>query len=359
MQLSSWEARYTQLVLGRSKGVLPALARLALTPLSLPYAAVAAVRNAAYDHGWKSIHRAGVPVLCVGNLTVGGTGKTPMVEHFAQRFRERQVRVAILSRGYGAADGPNDEALVLEENLPDVPHLQGRDRVQLARLAVEELESQLLILDDGFQHRRLGRDADVVLLDATAPFGGGRLLPAGLLRESKRGLKRARLVVLTRADAVSEEQRRRIRQQVRDVAGDRPWAEASFQPRCLQRRGRPDQPIAELAGRRVLAFCGIGNPSAFFEGLRAFGAEVVDVKAFADHHRYSRDDVTTLARWAREQPADLFVTTQKDLVKLRVDAIGSTPLAAVRIAAVIENGEREVDRLIEELSGSIPRVEFE
>src|SRR5690606_17392126 len=130
-----------------TRGVLPACARLALTPLSLPYALAVGCRNLAFQKGWKSSHQARVPVLCVGNLTVGGTGKTPMVEYFAKRFRETGIRVAVLSRGYGSQDGPNDEALVLEENLPDVPHLQGRDRVQLAETAVEELESELIILD--------------------------------------------------------------------------------------------------------------------------------------------------------------------------------------------------------------------
>src|SRR4029077_10261881 len=140
-------------------------------------------RNLAFDHGWKTSVKVGVPVVSVGNLTLGGTGKTQCVEYLAKLFRGNDLQVAILSRGYGMDRGPNDEALVLEENCPDVPHLQGPDRATLAQTAIEELESDLLILDDGFQHRRLHRDLDIVLIDATCPWGLGYLFPRGLLRE--------------------------------------------------------------------------------------------------------------------------------------------------------------------------------
>src|SRR5205823_12595962 len=154
---------------------------------------------------------AAVPVVSVGNLTAGGTGKTPCVEYVARVYRQWEVRVAVLSRGYGSHGGLNDEALVLEENLPDVPHLQGADRAALAAAAVEELESEVLVLDDGFQHRRLARDLDLVLLDATNPWGHGYLLPRGLLRESPKGLKRDGVVMLTRCDQVSGDEVIRIR----------------------------------------------------------------------------------------------------------------------------------------------------
>src|SRR5262245_1460980 len=174
--------------------------RLALRAASVPYGWGVRLRNRLYDRGWKRVARAPVPVVSVGNLTLGGTGKTPCVEYICRYYRSLDLRVAVLSRGYGAEHGPNDEALVLEENLPDVPHLQGADRVALARTAVEELESEVLVLDDGLQHRRLARDLDVVLVDATAPWGHGFLFPRGLLREAAGGLRRAGVVVLTRCD---------------------------------------------------------------------------------------------------------------------------------------------------------------
>src|SRR5262249_14336937 len=156
------------------------------------YGLAVRLRNLCYHLGWKRSYRAPVPVVSVGNLTVGGTGKTPCVEYVARYYREHDLRVAILSRGYGGSSRPptpssgrNDEARVLEENLPDVPHLQGADRVALATVAVEELDSEVLVLDDGFQHRRLARNLDVVLVDTTVPWGYGYLLPRGLLREPR------------------------------------------------------------------------------------------------------------------------------------------------------------------------------
>src|SRR5262249_10280904 len=162
------------------------------------------------DWGWKQQRRASVPVVSVGNLTLGGTGKTPCVEYVARFYRERDKRVAILSRGYGAEEGHNDEALVLEANLTDVPHLQAADREALAAVALEELESEVLVLDDGFQHRRLARDLDLVLIDATNPWGHGYLFPRGLLREPVSGLRRADAVILTRCDQASDKDRGRI-----------------------------------------------------------------------------------------------------------------------------------------------------
>src|SRR5262249_34034553 len=158
---------YRALIDGQRRGAWPALQRTGLRLASLPYGWGVCLRNWRYDRGWTRTRRAAVPVVSVGNLTAGGTGKTPCVEDVAAWFRQRDVRVAILSRGYASQGGLNDEALVLEENLPDVPHLQGADRAALADAAVEELESEVLLLDDGFQHRRLARDLDLVLLDAT------------------------------------------------------------------------------------------------------------------------------------------------------------------------------------------------
>lgn len=330
--------------------MLAAAGRAALVPLAVGYGLAVRLRNFAYDRQWKAIHHASVPVVCIGNLTVGGTGKTPMVEFFARRFRQKGIRVAILSRGYGSVDGPNDEALVLEDNLPDVPHLQGKDRVQSADIACEELESQLLLMDDGFQHRRLHRNLDVVLLDATAPFGGGRLLPAGLLREPLSGLKRAHLVILTRCDAVSQTQRNDIFQRVRKIAGQVPWAEIRFEPTLLRQVSQEPRPSSDLQGKKVLAFCGIGNPAAFYADLERLGTQILATRDYPDHHNYSRDDVRVLHHWAAEHQPDFLVTTQKDLVKLQVANLGRIPLIATQITAVVEKGADEIDRAIEQMS---------
>ena len=206
-------------------------------------------RNRAYDRGWLAVHRAGVPVVSVGNLTVGGTGKTPMVEWVARWYR-RHGRSGSRSSAAATArsQGLNDEGRVLEENLPDVPHLQDADRVRSARIAVEELEAELLVLDDGFQHRRLARDLDLVLIDALEPFGLGRLLPRGLLREPVASLRRADVVVLSRADLIAPSERAAIRAEAERRAGPLNWVEARHAPlELVDSEGRA-QPLDELAG---------------------------------------------------------------------------------------------------------------
>ncbi len=204
---------FYDLVSGKRRGIAAAALRGVLRMGEVPYAAVVRLRNRRYDRGNSEIHRAPVPVISVGNLTLGGTGKTPMVKWMARHLRGKQLRVAILSRGYGATDGAkNDEALELEQALPDVPHLQSPDRVGIAEMAVEELASQILLLDDGFQHRRLGRELDVVLLDATQPFGYDHVFPRGTLREPASGLRRAAVVCLSRADLVEPSRRAAIQQ---------------------------------------------------------------------------------------------------------------------------------------------------
>lgn len=188
------------IIRGERRGVLAFVARVGLRIASWPYRLGVVFRNSAFDRGWKHTFTAAVPVISVGNLTLGGTGKTPCVEYIAQLLRNAGTRPVILSRGYGTEHGRNDEAMVLEENLPDVPHLQDPDRVALAMTAVEELDAEVLILDDGFQHRRLNRNLDIVLIDATRPLNRESMFPRGLLREPIRSLNRAHVLILTRCD---------------------------------------------------------------------------------------------------------------------------------------------------------------
>ncbi len=307
-----------------------------------------AVRNLAFDRGWKTVHRAGIPVISVGNLTLGGTGKTPMVEWVARWYRDRSLRVALLSRGYGQRDGLNDEGQVLDENLPDVPHLQNPDRVETARIAVDELESELIVLDDGFQHRRLARDVDIVLLDALEPFGHRQLFPRGLLRESPRSLRRASIVVLSRADLVSPDERAAIRAESTRLMGSNSfrWAEARHAPVDLIDGEMDSSPIDLLKSRKVLAFCGIGNPEGFRRTLAPLCGTLIDLKTFPDHHVYSARDVDSLREWATASEADLVLTTQKDLVKLRTSSLGKVPLRALRIGMEVIAGESALEEVL-------------
>jgi tetraacyldisaccharide 4'-kinase len=328
------------------------LARLAcgvLRASSVAFRAGVCARNFGFDRGWLKSHAVPVPVVSVGNLTLGGTGKTPMVEWLARWFRSHRVRVAILSRGYGHTGGMNDEGRVLEENLPDVPHLQDPDRVALAEAAVLELETELIVLDDGFQHRRLARDVDIVLLDALEPFGLGRLFPRGLLREPVRSLRRASIVVLSRADLVTAVERAAIKADAERMAGPLRWVEARHAPRDLIDGEANSFPLDLLANRSVAAFCGIGNPEGFRRTVLDLCDGLLELRVFPDHHGYSAGDVASLEQWARVLGANLVLTTQKDLVKLRASVLGPAPLRALRIGLEITSGNEIMDDVLARL----------
>ncbi len=355
---------YLRLIRGQQGGLGYRLARGGLSAVSLGYAAAVAARNRGFDRGWLGIHRADVPVISVGNLTLGGTGKTPMVEWLGRWYRQRGVRVAILSRGYGQAGGMNDEGRVLEENLPDVPHLQDPDRVALARVAVRELETELIVLDDGFQHRRLARDLDVVLLDALEPFGLSRLFPRGLLREPVRSLRRAGVVVLSRSDLIAAPERAAIRARAEVQAGPLAWVEARHAPIDLVDGEGSVSSLAELTGKSVVAFCGLGNPEGFRRTLTSLCGDLIDFRVFPDHHPYSALDVGSLERWVAGHGANFVLTTQKDSVKLRAGSLGPAPLRALRIGLEITAGREIMEDLLASLlpgrkGNEPPEKEFE
>ena len=337
---------FKRLVDGRARGPAAGLARAGLAVLAAPYGLAVAVRNAAYDAGLLRITRAEVPVVSIGNLTLGGTGKTPLVAWTAGLLAAHGRRPVIVSRGYGARPGAtSDEAAELAILLPDVPHVADRDRRRAAARAVAA-GGDAVVLDDGFQHRRLARDLDIVAIDATDPTGCGRLFPRGLLREPLAGLSRAAAAVLTRASAVDARARAKIRDRLAAACGGRlpaVWAEADHEPVGLRDAAGGRRPLAELAGRRVFAFAGIGNPAAFRATLVGLGAEVVDFRPLPDHHPYAAADAELLGRAASAVAAELVVTTLKDLVKIRRGDLGGRPVVAVEIAIAFRSGREPLE----------------
>jgi tetraacyldisaccharide 4'-kinase len=308
-----------------------------------------AARNAAYHAGWLAVDSASVPVVSVGNLTLGGTGKTPLVAWVARQLAAAGVPPAIVSRGYGAKPGEtSDEAAELAILLPDVPHVANRSRAAGARTAAS-LGARVIVLDDGFQHRRLARDLDIVAIDATDPFGCDRLFPRGLLREPVAGLARAGGVVLTRADAVDEDRRRQIRATVERACGAPPtaWAEAVHRPARLRRFSGPTLPLADLRGQRVFAAAGIGNPAAFRRTLGTLGPSIAGCRWFADHHAYADQDLEEVAAAGRDAGCDLIVTTLKDLVKIRSDELAGLPVVALEIALEMISGGDDIGAAID------------
>lgn len=335
---------FYDIVSGRRRGVGAGLLRGALGLGEWFYAAAVQWRNRRYDRTSSMVHRVGVPVVSVGNLSLGGTGKTPLVRWIAQRFVDRGVRVAVVSRGYGAKGGQaNDEAVELRRSLPDVPHLQNPDRVAAAREAIERFQAELIVADDAFQHRRLGRDLDIVLLDALEPFGFGHVFPRGTLREPVAGLRRADVVILSRADHLDPAARETLWKTVRHYAPEAIMAETVHAPRQLASADGAAQSLESLRDRPVAAFCGIGNPAGFGHTLEACGCRLLGLREFADHHRYSPVDLDSLADWAAELGAEAVLCTGKDLAKISTDHLGDRPLWGVDIELEFLSGRESLE----------------
>ncbi|WP_207622134.1 tetraacyldisaccharide 4'-kinase [Alienimonas californiensis] len=366
------EAAYLDLIAGRTRGPWAAALRLGLLSASLPYGLAVRTRNRAFDLGLKPVHRAGAPVISVGNLTCGGTGKTPIVADLCLRLQAGGRRPAALSRGYRSleGEGANDEKLLLDALMPGVPQVQNPDRVAGAKLALQEHGADCLVLDDGFQHRRLGRDLDVALIDATAPFGPGslrrpgcrgRVLPAGLLRESAAGLRRADLILLTRCDAITADERAAVESALTERAPGTPVVPVAFAPTALIDVAGAARSLDGARGARVGAFCGIGNPAGFRATLEGLGVDVATFEPRPDHHAHTPADVAAIAQRAADAGATALLCTEKDLVKLRTKtfaAASSTnpepplPIFAVRIAATYPQGDAALTAALTKAAGS-------
>ncbi len=329
---------------GRLGGVL----RGTLSVLALGWRLGHGARRAAYASGLVRSRVLDVPVLSVGNLVAGGTGKTPFVAWVARMLLENGHRPGILARGYGprsAHHGRSDEGAVLAALLGrDVPQVEDPSRVRgAARLLAAHPETDVLLLDDGFQHWRVARDLDLVLLDATCPFGHGHLLPRGTLREEPRALRRAGVVVLTRTERVGTDALAALRERVGALVAA-PVVEARTVARALRRGGREETPSV-LRGRSVVAACGIGNPEAFFALVEDAGARILRRVPLADHADPGPAFWASLVEEARAAGEDaIVVTTGKDVVKIREPG----PIAALEIALEVTRGEEILrERILE------------
>ncbi|TWU05888.1 tetraacyldisaccharide 4'-kinase [Stieleria varia] len=334
---------------GQRRGPAAMMLRAVLRCASVPYGIAVRRRNRGYDSGKAEIHHAGVPVISVGNLTTGGTGKTPIVCYLAKLLREENLRVSIVSRGYGRGEADqNDEAAELAERLPDVPHVQDPDRVAAARIAVEELESEVILMDDGFQHRRLHRDLDIVVIDMTCPFGFDALLPRGLLREPVTGLRRAGMVMLSRCDQVDAGDIDRVLTVIRQHAPDVAVIRTQHRPECMLEYPSETLPLSELIDCPVALISAIGNPMAFERTVQSCGARIVASKQLPDHDPYSPECVAELDRWLRSLDGVAKVLcTHKDLVKLQTDRLGGLPLSAMLIGLSVDQPELVRDTVMQ------------
>lgn len=274
----------------------------------------------------ESLNR--VPVFSVGNITTGGTGKTPLVVWLCNALSGRGVKCAILTRGYRTKPGQMSDEPALLGKACKAPVVVDHDRVAGARKAIAQHGARALILDDGFQHRRLKRDMDIVAIDATCPFGYGRMLPAGLLREPVSSLARADAVLITRFDQAEDEQMRRLEQTIRTYAPGIPIAKAVHRHTHAVMTGSRRLSLDELRAKKVFAFCGIGNPKAFYDCLRQHGMTLTGTRTFDDHHPYTDSDMKSLYQQASAGGAEILLCTQKDWVKSALLAPEKTPAAA-------------------------------
>ena len=354
------EHPWRRIISGDNCSIAAAAARAGLSLLEPLYGAGIGLRNAMFDHGLRKPQRLGRPVISVGNLTAGGTGKTPMVMELSARLLRMGVNPAILLRGYGSANssadhGPISDELELHRHAIDgrVPVHAHPDRAVAAKLVLQEHHrTDVFLLDDGFQRRQTHRDLDIVLIDATEPFGHGHLLPRGLLRESMRSLKRADAVIVTRANRIEPQMLQNLTQRLASMTGVKahPVNVCDFHWAGWRTNDSEILPTDELSQARVFAFCGIANPPAFAAMLSEQVGTVVGTRIFTDHYRY--DDQRLLQRLvaeAKNAGAEALVTTEKDWMKLhRRCSWQQQPLALYRpvLKVSFRDDGRQIDALL-------------
>ncbi len=347
---------------------------------STAYCTVVQLRLMLFEHGILRRYPLGSQVISVGNVTVGGTGKTPMVEALARELQANGRRVAILSRGYRrkertwrqrlrdrlswrrpppplvVSDGrrllvdsehSGDEPYMLAGNLENVVVLVDKNRVKSGRYAVHKFGCDMLLLDDGFQYQRLKHRHDLVLVDCGNPFGNGRVLPRGILREPVRNLSRAKFVCLTK---VNGRDTTALRERILALNPRAVLMECDHMPRVLRHAFTgAEKPLEMLRGLRIVALSGIASPQSFEGSLEKLGAELLGRERFADHHRFTQQEVIDLVNRAAERGADAVLTTEKDAVRMpRVDRC-SIPVYYLRIEVCFQGGSEQFERCIQEI----------
>ena len=345
-----------------------------LYALSFVFSAIVQLRWYLYERRFLRNKPLGCLVVVVGNLTVGGTGKTPVVEKFARTLQQRGRKVAILSRGYkskkeplakklwrklthGEEDPPRivsdgkqvlldsdvagDEPFMLAKNLPGVVVLTDKNRVKAGSFAIRKFGCDTLILDDGFQYLPLKGRLNLLLVDKTNPFGNQHLLPRGILREPIKHLSRASYIFLTKSDGTRDDS---LLELIREHNSEAEIIECAHQPQFLQAVESDEKlPLAALKGAKVAAFSGIASPESFEDMLRSYGAEIGYNQRFLDHHRFTRYEIQHLYKKAGRTGLDMIVTTEKDAVRLFEDIKAPIPIYYLRLEIDILSGEEDFD----------------
>lgn len=340
---------YKKLVSGQTKGFCPSLARAGLTCVSAGYSLIINARNKLYTRQILKAHKAKVPVISIGNITAGGTGKTPIVIWLCNYLAQKNLKPAVLTRGYktDSQTPKTDEPALIEQSCPGCSVIINPDRVEGASTAVSEHNAQVIIMDDGFQHRRLARDIDVLAIDATEPFGYDKVLPAGMLREPTSSIKRAQAVILTRCDQVETQKLEAIKERIKQLNKNIIIAESLHAPQNII-INKTEQNFDHIKGKKVFAFCAIGNPDSFYNSLSTNQADVVGTETFDDHHNYTPADIDMVMQKAAQLDAQLLLTTEKDWTKLHdMPVKGDIELGFVKIKIHFTSGLDEFTHLID------------
>ncbi len=364
-------------IMGRREGTAAALLAVFLQVCSNLFSGIVQLRLWLYRHRILRDQPLGCLVVVVGNLTVGGTGKTPVVEKFARSLRDRGRKVAILSRGYMSKAPPfwkkwwfwithteeppprvvsdgarvlldselaGDEPYMLARNLPGVVVLVDKNRVKAGAYAIKKFGCDTLVLDDGFQYLPLKGRLNLLLVDKTNPFGNGHLLPRGILREPVRHLRRASYVFLTKSRGHRDEELEAV---IRRFNPDVEIIECAHQPQYLQRIGNGERcELAELRGRSIAAFSGIATPESFEAFLREAGARLVHTQRYLDHYRFTHEDIQEVFAGAVQAGAEFVVTTEKDAVRLAADEKYPLPCYYLRLEIDILRGAADFDEAV-------------
>lgn len=361
------ERVFSQIAYRRDAGFFYQVLFSPLYLLSLLYGTVVRVRLALYSSGLLKGGRLECKVISVGNMTVGGTGKTPTVEFIARNLQDRGLRVAILSRGYKrkgkgigvVSDGKTillgpedagDEPYMLARRLKRIPILVGSDRHELGRYAMNSFPLDVIILDDGFQHLKLNRDLDILLVDGEKGFGNGYLLPRGPLREPLSGIKRAGIVLINKAYPENSE----IVDSIKKAHPEPALFKSSYRAEQLVSLWSGEiTDLGRLSGARVMALSAIANPSSFLSLLSSLGGKMVSEVSFPDHYSYTARDLEVIIEKARVAGADFIVTTEKDAVKLgQLDQKIDIPIYYLEIGLDMKGEEKRfIDAVIARIQG--------
>jgi len=349
--------RYWHKLISRQRtGLSAVLLNLLLGIAACAYSIIIRLRNFLYSKNWLKAHCVNAVVFSVGNITAGGTGKTPLVIWLCRFLQQKEIQCAVLTRGYKTRTQRQvvtDEPAILAESCPQVKVIVNPDRVEAADEAVDKFGAKVLIMDDGFQHRRLHRDLDIVTIDATQPFGYSRMLPAGLLREPVASLKRADAVVITRCDQTAESELSKLEEKLKLVNPDMTIARSIHAAVCVKYMdsySRRNDSIEELRNKKIFAFCGIGNPNAFLNTITKLGANLVGSGIYNDHCHYTDSDIDDIHGQANRLEADLILTTQKDWTRtaLLTSVKKDIPFAYLAIEIKFLDREDKLKELIED-----------